>query len=78
VGSVNIAQPYLTLVLDGGEWPASRPGRFITRERAHGYFWIRGSVAPAANLDNAEKRKYLGPIRNRTQVGQPSPSNFIY
>jgi hypothetical protein len=26
----------LTSALDGGEWSASRPGRFTSRERAHG------------------------------------------
>jgi hypothetical protein len=33
----------LTSALDGGEWSASRPGRFIPRERAPGTRWIGGS-----------------------------------
>jgi hypothetical protein len=32
----------LTSALDGGEWSASRPGRFTPRERALGTRWIRG------------------------------------
>jgi len=30
----------LTSTLDGGEWSASRPGRFNLRERAPGIHWI--------------------------------------
>jgi hypothetical protein len=36
----------LTSALDGGEWSASRPGRFTPRERAPGTHWIRGWVGP--------------------------------
>jgi hypothetical protein len=32
----------LSSALDGGEWSASRPGRFTPRERAPGTHWIRG------------------------------------
>jgi hypothetical protein len=31
-----------TSALDGGEWLASRPGRFTARERAPGTHWIGG------------------------------------
>jgi hypothetical protein len=31
---------FLTSALDGGEWSASRPGRFIPRGRAPGTHWI--------------------------------------
>jgi hypothetical protein len=34
----------LTSALDGGEWSASRPGRFNRRERASGTLWIGGWV----------------------------------
>jgi hypothetical protein len=34
----------LTSALDGGEWSASRPGRFTPRERAPGTHWIRDWV----------------------------------
>jgi hypothetical protein len=35
----------LTSALDGGEWSASRPGRFNPRSRAHRTHWIGGCVA---------------------------------
>jgi hypothetical protein len=47
----------LTLALDGNEWSASRPGRFIPRERASGTHWIGGWVDPRAVLDTVVKRK---------------------
>jgi hypothetical protein len=34
----------LTSALDGGEWSASRPSRFISKERAPGTHWIGGWV----------------------------------
>jgi len=46
-----------TLALDGGEWSASRPGRFIPKERAPGTHWIGGWVGPRAVLDAMVKRK---------------------
>jgi hypothetical protein len=33
---------FLTSALDGGEFSASRPGRFTPGERAPGTHWIRG------------------------------------
>jgi hypothetical protein len=41
----------LTSALDGGEWSASRPGRFTLRERTLGTHWIGGWVGPRAVLD---------------------------
>jgi len=32
----------LTSAVDGGEWSASRPGRFTPRERASSSYWIGG------------------------------------
>jgi hypothetical protein len=40
----------LTSALDGGEWSASRPGRFTPRERNPGTHWIGGWVGPRAVL----------------------------
>jgi hypothetical protein len=40
---------YLTSALAGGEWSASRPGRFIPRETAPGFHWIGGWVGPEWN-----------------------------
>jgi hypothetical protein len=50
---------FLTSALAGGEWSASRPGRFTPRERAHSTHWIGGWVDSRAGLDDVEKRKVL-------------------
>jgi hypothetical protein len=47
----------LTSALDGGDWSASRPSRFIPRERAHGIQRIGGWAGPTAVLDAVVKRK---------------------
>jgi hypothetical protein len=51
----------LTAALDGGEWSASRPGRFTPRERATVTHWIEGWVGPRAGLNAVVKRKILSP-----------------
>jgi hypothetical protein len=64
----------LTSALDGGEWSASRPGRFKARERAPGTHWIWGWVGSRAGLDAAVKRKIPSPSREsnlRTPIVQP-------
>jgi hypothetical protein len=53
-GSGGIAPPFLTSALDGGEWLASRPGRFTAAERAPVTHWIGGRVGPRAGLDAVE------------------------
>jgi hypothetical protein len=52
----------LTSALDGGEWSASRSGRFTSKERAPGTHWI-GWVDPRAVLDAVVKRKIPSPCR---------------
>jgi hypothetical protein len=37
---------FLTSALDGGEWSASDPGRFIPRERAPDTHWTEAGWAP--------------------------------
>jgi hypothetical protein len=44
--------------LIGGEWSASRPGRFSSGERAPGTHWKGGWADPIAGLDALE-RKFL-------------------
>jgi hypothetical protein len=46
---------FLTSTLVGGEWSASRPSRFIPRERAPTTHWIGGWVDLRAGLGNVEK-----------------------
>jgi hypothetical protein len=62
---------FLTSALVGGEWPASRPGRFIRVERAPGTHWIR------AGLDDVEKRKIL-PIPGLEPLCHPARSQSLY
>jgi hypothetical protein len=45
---------FLTAALFGGEWSASRIGRFTPGSR-----WIGGWMDPRAGLDHVEKRKFL-------------------
>jgi hypothetical protein len=64
----------LTSALDGGEWSASRPGRFTPRERVSGTHWIGSWVRPRAVLDAVVKRKIPSPRREsnpRTPIIQP-------
>jgi hypothetical protein len=49
----------LTSALAGGEWSASRPGRFIPEKRAPRTHCIGGWVGPRAGLHVVEKRKFL-------------------
>jgi hypothetical protein len=65
-GSGGIAPPYLTSVLVGDEWSASRPGRFTPGGRVPGTHWIGGWADPRTGLDAAEKKKwYLAGVSNR-------------
>jgi hypothetical protein len=47
--------------LDGGEWSASSPGRFIPRERVPGTHWIGGWVGPRDVLDAMVKKNSQPP-----------------
>jgi hypothetical protein len=53
----------LTSALDGGDWLASRPGRFTPRERPPTTHWIGGWVGPRASLDMGSKRKIPSPCQ---------------
>jgi hypothetical protein len=50
---------FLTSALAGGEWSASRPGRFTHGERVPGTQWIGSWVDLRAGLVDVEKRKFL-------------------
>jgi hypothetical protein len=54
---------FLTSALDGGQWSASRPGRFTLGERAPGTHWVGGWVGTRAVLDAVVKRKIPSPRR---------------
>jgi hypothetical protein len=69
----------LTSALDGGEWSASRPGRFTTSERALGTHWIGGWVGPRAGVHAVVKRKIPSPRREtnpRTPIVQPVAQTY--
>jgi hypothetical protein len=69
----------LTSALDGGEWSASRPGRFTPRERAPDTHWIGGWVGPRAVLDAVVNRKIPNPRREpnpRTPIVQPVAQRY--
>jgi hypothetical protein len=70
-GSGGIAYEVLTLILDGGDWPASRCGRFIPMETVLGTHWIHAEWAPGPVL--TQWRRGNIPVRagNRTPVVQP-------
>jgi hypothetical protein len=70
---------YLTSALDGGEWSASRPGRFTLRESAPGTYWRGGWVGLTAILEAVVKRKIPSPRRElnpRTPIGQPLAQRY--
>jgi hypothetical protein len=55
--------PFLTSALYEGEWSASRPDRFTSREVVPGTHWIGGWAGPRAGLDAVEKRKIPSPYQ---------------
>jgi hypothetical protein len=63
--------------LDGGEWSASRPGRFTPREVAPGTHWIGGWVGPRALLDEVVKRKIPISLRE-SNPDRPARSLALY
>jgi hypothetical protein len=78
-GSGGIAPRILTLALNGGEWSASRFGRFTPRERTLATHWIGGWVGFRAVLDTVVKRKIPNPLRKlnpRTPIVQPVAQRY--
>jgi hypothetical protein len=78
-GGVDVwAHVSLTSALVGGEWSASRPGRFTPGKRALGTHWI-GRVGPRAGLDDMEKWKFLPPPRLELRpLGRPACNQSLY
>jgi hypothetical protein len=79
-GGVNVyIHIFFTSALVGGEWSASRPGRFTPEERASGTHWIGGWVDPRAGLDDVEKRKFLTlPGLELRTLGRPARNQSLY
>jgi hypothetical protein len=70
-GSGGIVPLFLASAPDGGEWSASRPGRFTPGERAPGTAWIGGWVGCKAGLDAVHYITLLTPSENRNPPFQP-------
>jgi hypothetical protein len=68
----------LTSALDGGEWSASRPGRFTPRERAPGTHWIGGWVGPRAVLDAVVKHSQPPPGIEPWNSDRPARSPALH
>jgi hypothetical protein len=77
-GSDCIDPHFLNLGTAGGEWSASRTGRFTPGERASSTHWIGGWVNPRAGLDDMEKWKFLPHLDSNTDpsVVQPVISRY--
>jgi hypothetical protein len=78
-GSGGIVNSFFDLALDGGEWSASRPGRFTPRERVPITHWIGGWVGPRAIMDAVVKRKIPSPrleSNPRTPIVQPVAQRY--
>jgi hypothetical protein len=54
---------FLTSALDGGEWSASRPGRFTSGETNPGTYSIWGWVGLEAGLGTLKGRKESLPLQ---------------
>jgi hypothetical protein len=55
---------FLISTLSGGEWSASRSGRFTPPEGASDIPWIGGWVGSSAGLDSVVKRRIPSPYRD--------------
>jgi hypothetical protein len=68
----------LTSALVGGQWPASRPCRFIPGERTPGIHWIGYLADPKTGLDDKEKSKFfIIPRLEFQSVGRPARSQLL-
>jgi hypothetical protein len=65
---------FLTSALAGGEWSASRPGRFTP-----GTYWVGGWMGSRTDMDNVERRKILPIAGLELQpLGRPARSQSLY
>jgi hypothetical protein len=71
---------FLPWALDGGEWSASCPGRFVTEERAADSQWIGAWVGHRASLDPRANREnpIIAPAGNRNPVVQPVSQSLYW
>jgi hypothetical protein len=79
MGEWRYSSTHSLTALDGGEWSASRPGHFTSKERVPGTHWIGGWVGSIAVLDAVVKRKIPSPRREsnpRTPIVQPVAQRY--
>jgi hypothetical protein len=70
---------FLTSALVGGEWSASRLGRFTSGERAPGAHWIEDWVGSRTGLDDVKRRKILPlPGLELRPLSRPARSQSLY
>jgi hypothetical protein len=72
--SGGIVPPFLTSAVGGGEWSASRPGRFTPGENAPGIHLIGSWLGLEACLEVVEKRKMLPLSGIEHQPSSPYPT----
>jgi hypothetical protein len=75
-GSGSIAPPFLTSSLDGGEWSASHPSRFIAGEEVPTTHWIGCWVGPRAGLALWRGEKPLAPAGNQSPAVQSAARRY--
>jgi hypothetical protein len=75
-GSGGIAPPFLTSALDGGEWSASRPGRYIPGKKPLVSIEYEAGWAPVLVLTLWSREKSIAPAVNRTPVFQPEVRRY--
>jgi hypothetical protein len=68
MGIGSMSPPFITSALDRGEWSASCPGRFTSREIAPGIHYVEGYVDARTCLDVMERRKISPFSGNRTSI----------
>jgi hypothetical protein len=77
----------LTSALFGGQWSATRPGRFTPGKKVHGTYWIGGWVGPRTGLDMKKKflplaglelRPLCRPARNQSLYRQCYPNSHTH
>jgi hypothetical protein len=69
---------FLTLVLAGGEWSASRSGYFIPSERAPGTHPMGDWVGLRAHLDNVKIKCLTLPGLEPRPLGRPTRSQLVW
>jgi hypothetical protein len=69
---------FLTSALDGGDWSASRPGRFIPGERPPFTHWIGGAPEPVWTTWRGEKSYPYRDWNSDPPLGRPTAVSRLY